>query len=143
MTETPIRIGDTHKWITLSRDQVGQSDLDASHLVVWSLLVELHAEDVDARTSVWLGPDAVEEPLDEFYASLAADWRGWEGTRSWEAIEEGLALHCLNDGVSTARITAVLRQRLPVDWVAHVTLPVDLAQLTRIAEEMRALMTLD
>lgn len=138
--EGEVRIGGTQNWIVLSRDEVGVKDFGRD-LCVWSLRVELHAEGLTAQTSIWLGRDGVEEPLNEFFRGLAVDWRGWDGTRSWHGMEGGLTLRCVNDRLSTAHVSVVLRHLSGADWTAGAVIPVDLGQLDAIAAELDRLLT--
>src|SRR4051794_12017888 len=46
--------------------------------------------------------------LAEFVGELAGDWRGWEGTRRWESLEEGLAVEATHRG-SRIELVFVLR----------------------------------
>jgi hypothetical protein len=36
--------------------------------------------------------------LDSFLASLAADWQGWEGTRTWNTLEHGMSIEANHEG---------------------------------------------
>lgn len=36
--------------------------------------------------------------LDAFLASLAADWRGWDGTRRWDTIKQELTIEATHHG---------------------------------------------
>lgn len=87
-------IGHGSRRLTLARHEVGQSDYDVSRRAVWSLEAELIADGLAARTTFYLGPESVEKPLDDFFAALERDWRGWDGQRQWEGMEGGLALSC-------------------------------------------------
>jgi len=135
-----VRIGGVHNFLILSRDKTGPGD-SGQRLSVWSLFVELHAEGLTAKTSISLGPDGVEERLSEFFARLATDWRGWDGTQSWEGMEGRLDLHCINDRVATAQIRVVLRHASGAGWTADVVVPVDLGQLDTVAADLHQLLT--
>jgi hypothetical protein len=135
-----VRIGGSHNFLILSRDKTGPGD-SGRGLSVWSLFVELHAEGLTAKTSIWLGPDGVEEPLSDFFARLATDWRGWDGTQTWEGMEGGLDLHCINDRVATVQVRVVLRHLSGADWTAGAVVPVDLGQLDTVASDLHQLLT--
>jgi hypothetical protein len=134
-----VRIGGVHNCLILSRDKTGPGD-SGQGLSVWSLLVELRAEGLTAKTSIWLGPDGVEERLSDFFARLATDWRAWDGTRSWEGMEGGLDLHCVNDRVATAHVSVVLRHASGADWTAEAVVTVDLGQLDTVAADLHQLL---
>ena len=97
MSEQPsVQIG-TGASLTLERGEVGIVDGDRSGL--WSLVVRVVDEGLTAQTSIWLGPEGVEEPLADFFADVADDWRGWSGTKEWNGMEGGLRLSCTHDKV--------------------------------------------
>jgi hypothetical protein len=108
---------------------------------VWALAVELNADGLAARTTIHLGPDGVEARLDDFFAGLAADWRGWEGMRAWEGMEGGLELRCVHDGIAHAQVEVTLHHLSGADWIAKATVPVDLGQLETVARRLRQLLT--
>jgi hypothetical protein len=59
--------------------------------------VVVEAEGVRAERAVLTyGGDG----LDAFFQSLAADWRGWEGTRTWDAVERGLTIEATIAGAA-------------------------------------------
>src|SRR6266550_3786822 len=55
-----------------------------------SFIARLEAPDVTAEVLVihYQG-----DRLAEFFADLAASWRGWEGERAWRSTEDALAFH--------------------------------------------------
>jgi hypothetical protein len=134
-----VRVGGVGNHLVLSLNEVGPGD--SGDVRVWSLVVELRAEGLSATTSVWLGAEGVEEPLSDFFARLAADWKGWDGTRSWLGMDHGLDLHCVNDGISTAHLDVVLRHLSGADWTAEAVVPVDLGQLASVAANLARLLT--
>ena len=38
------------------------------------------------------------EGLDAFLAGLARDWRGWNGVRTWDALEDGISVRATHHG---------------------------------------------
>src|SRR4051812_47099451 len=82
-----VVVGHGSRTLTLSRHEVGANDRDPTRQSIWSLAAELAADGLTARTTFWLGPDGVEEGLDEYFASLERDWRGWDSARPWRGME--------------------------------------------------------
>jgi hypothetical protein len=108
-----VTIGGARNRLVLERGSTGPSDSDPRRRAVWSLAAELHAEGLTARTNIHLGPEGVEARLDEFFAGLAADWRGWDGIRSWEGTEGRLELFCVHDGIAHAQVELMLHHLSP------------------------------
>lgn len=52
----------------------------------------------DGLTCEWSALSVRGDGLDGFVASLAADWRGWEGVRTWDALERGLSIEATHLG---------------------------------------------
>ena len=64
---------------------------------VWSLRVELHGDRLSAegrRNLDGRGP----ENLPAFLAGVESRWRGWDGIRSWTAMDEALTLDATHHG---------------------------------------------
>ena len=97
-----------------------------------------------ACTTFYLGPEGVEERLDDFFADLERDWRGWHGQRRWEGMEGGLSLTCTHDGRGTIFIAVALRHLSGADWTAQATVGVDSGEeLTQLVGDLRQLLTPD
>jgi len=95
-------IGDGSNTLTLesgsSRD--GESYLRATLLTpnLW------------ARADLHEGPGSAHfSTICELFESFVTDWRGWDGERSYYAIDAGLALHATHDHVANVIIRVVLR----------------------------------
>jgi hypothetical protein len=72
--------------------------------------------------------------LADYFASLAADWRGWSGTRTWG--RNTLILEATHDGLGHIALTVKLGQNLyPNAWRAQVTLKIDAGALDAIARD--------
>ena len=72
--------------------------------------------------------------LRDFFAELAADWRGWTGTRSWRA--GALAFDAEHDGLGHVRLTVELERDLYDNWKASVPLYLDAGSLHHLAREV-------
>lgn len=131
-----VVIGHASQRLTLARHEVGRSDRD--------LAAELVADGLTARTSFWLGPEGLEERLDDFFASLERDWRGWDGQRRWSGMEGGLSLTCTHDEQGTISVAVVLEHLSGSAWSAEATLAVDAGEeLSRLVRDLRRLLTPD
>jgi hypothetical protein len=73
--------------------------------------------------------------LREFFRSLAADWRGWEGARTWKSIEHDLSIEARVDRRGHVRLVFTLRQSYRPDaWSSTVVAEVDAGEeMTRLA----------
>jgi hypothetical protein len=73
--------------------------------------------------------------LDSFLASLAADWQGWEGTRTWNTLEHGMSIEANHEG-NRVELLFIVRPGLERDkW--EVRLPIRVApgeSLSRLAK---------
>lgn len=79
--------------------------------------------------------------LADYFAGLAAEWRGWADDRGWESLEGDLALVATHDGLGTITLTARLRTEVFAThrWDASADLLLDagsLDQLTRQAKRL-------
>lgn len=75
--------------------------------------------------------------LDDFFAELAAEWRGWVGAKMWSALEGDVSLAASHDGLGTVSLLAELRgepsSRAEPDWRAALVLELDAGALDRFA----------
>lgn len=79
--------------------------------------------------------------LAEYFAELAADWRGWKDERRWSSLEGDVELVALHDGLGTITLTAGLGTDFAVHrWTARAELLLDAGGLERIARESRRLL---
>jgi hypothetical protein len=75
--------------------------------------------------------------LSLFFQSLAAEWRGWEGEKVWESLEEHLTLRCTSDKKGHAYLTVrVGENKMGAEWSAEATLELDVMQRERLAAEV-------
>ena len=82
--------------------------------------------------------------LIDYLKSLAADWRGWQGERSYESLEDDLRLTSSHDG-RHVRLAVTLRQSaVPDGWSASAVLSVDPGeQMSAIASDVEALLSIE
>jgi len=64
-----------------------------------------------------------------FVAALAADWRGWDGKRRWQALEREMELEARHDGRAHVMLAVTVRrpERAYADdaWSARVVFTVE------------------
>ena len=126
--------------LTLEGGEVGVVDGRRSGL--WSLVVRIVDEGLTAQTSIWLGPEGVEEPLAHFFADLADDWRGWSGTKEWDGMAGGLRLSCTHDKVGHVTMRVSLSSHSGTGWETRVGVPLEAGQLDHVATEVRRLLAI-
>jgi hypothetical protein len=81
--------------------------------------------------------------LARLFAEMAAEWRGWEGVKSWESLEGDLGVAAEHDGLGQITIRVGLRRwEAPPEWEARADLTIDAGeQLTGAASDLRAFFT--
>ena len=81
--------------------------------------------------------------LSDYFADLAASWRGWNGDKTWEALEGDVFLAASHDGKGTVGMLVELRAepsvRRDADWRAALVLTLDAGALDHVAREARDL----
>ena len=81
--------------------------------------------------------------LSEFFADLAAEWRGWDGDRRWAALEGDVSIAASHDGLGTISILVELRAepaaRAEPEWRASLVLDVDAGGLDQLARAAKRL----
>jgi hypothetical protein len=73
--------------------------------------------------------------LDDLFAYLAANWKGWTGERTWESLEGELRLAATCDRTGHVRINIHLHDGAPALWKVNTSVMVEAGQLERLAEE--------
>ncbi len=92
--------------------------------------------DTRAAVRVWGYADAA--PLVDLFRSIARDWRGWDGSRSWRSPGGEIRLSCTSDRLGHVTIeVAMVGIEKPEAWKFAGTLVVDPGQLDRIANEVQ------
>jgi hypothetical protein len=81
--------------------------------------------------------------LDDFFAELAAEWRGWVGDKTWSALEGDVSMAASHDGLGTISLLTELRgepsSRAEPDWRAALVLELDAGALDRLARDAKGL----
>jgi hypothetical protein len=107
------------------------------------LVADLSAEGLTATKRVYTHYASGWHQLAEFFAGLAADWRGWSGAREWSSIESDLAIQARHE-FGHVQLNVTMRRDRP-DWGNHGwTASADLTlepeeQLSQVAREVKDL----
>jgi hypothetical protein len=108
--------------------------------------VEIRADGMTAHTTATLSATFDKVDLAEFVAGLASDWRGWEGRRQWEALEQEMAIEAWHDGRANVMLAVTVRrpERTYADdaWSARVVFTVEAGeQLSVLARDIASLLS--
>jgi hypothetical protein len=102
-----------------------------------SYAIELEALDFHAKTRV--KNPGYGHPPSQLFEELAVSWKGWDGIKSWFAMEGELELAATSDRIGhvtlTVAIPASANQR---QWSARVAVTIEAGQLERLAAEAGA-----
>lgn len=123
----------TEPFIVQSRDAGASLTLrpfDRDHFVAEVRHVGMEAS---ARVSSYMS-----DGLGDFFGGLAADWRGWAGTREWSALEGELRLTARTDRTGHTYMRVQLRDGAPAHWTAEAELVLEAGQLGRLAAAAQA-----
>jgi hypothetical protein len=128
-----VTIGHERVFLVLADDDEARSPRGE----LWSMRASLTLPNLRAQGQVWLSGG--EQPLGEFFDALAADWRGWDGQRRWEAHEGGLTMVCTNDARGHITISVELWEHSRYGWVVRGDVPLDAGQLEAVARHAHRL----
>lgn len=99
--------------------------------------VTLAGDGVTATKGVFAYTDGPRLAL--FFASIAADWRGWDGEKNWAALESDFSLRATSDRLGHIRLEVNLRNHGPEDdWRVFAPIFLDAGSLDRIAADAKA-----
>jgi hypothetical protein len=108
---------------------------------IWSVVVRLRLPGLDASRRVWAHYATGFDELAAFFHGLAADWRGWQGERTYESLEHDLRLTAAHDG--HVRLVVQFRETSGRDgWSATGAVRLDPGEeMTRAAQDVAALLS--
>ncbi len=100
-----------------------------------SFAAALNLPGISAAVNVY-APDSDGDALARLFATMANNWRGWDGVLTWASAENHLVLKCYCDGFGHVSIEA---QMNPEDrnWVARGRILVEAEQLADLAQNIR------
>jgi hypothetical protein len=102
--------------------------------------VTLHNDGLTASTDVDLdGIRHTVAPIGEFFAALAADWRGWAGERTWGGGD--ITLTATHDGLGHVTLIVELEEKYD-HWRARGELTLEAGRLDQVARDAMQLPTL-
>jgi hypothetical protein len=106
--------------------------------------VEIRANGMVAHTTAFL---AFDRPwnLAEFFAELAADWRGWAGERRWRALGGEMAIEASHDGRAHVLIAVTIKRPqltfVKDAWSARIVFTLDAGeQLTAVTRDLASVL---
>lgn len=116
------------------------SDPDAVMTVPAQYLsVTIEGPDLRASRQVYEGYDEGFSSLAGYFADLAANWRGWNGSRSYESIEGDLRIQANHDGHVHLHV-ALWESTVPEGWRVEAEVRLDAGEvLTTAARDVAAL----
>jgi Family of unknown function (DUF6228) len=103
--------------------------------VSYSFLVEVKNYEIraEARSSSYMAPN-----FGDFFSSLAKDWKGWDGERSWATLEGEFELAATSDRLGHIQLRFFLRPAYTgLHWELRGALELEAGQLDSIAQEAR------
>lgn len=137
-TETSVELGpiDGPTNLTLSlADEATRERYGGEQL----LLASVRSDDLQARVVVH-GGYAGFEGLTEFFAGLAADWKGWDDRREWHSTESHMSIVATVDLTGHVRLRATLRpDPSRDDWITEVTIKLEAGSLDVVYAVVRDL----
>lgn len=79
--------------------------------------------------------------LVDYFEVLAADWRGWDGARTWSDDHANVVLTAGHDRVGTVTLTVELKPQSGLGWADSWSLTIvvetDPGSLSEIADQLR------
>jgi Family of unknown function (DUF6228) len=97
------------------------------------LRVRVETDGIEYEGGMLVSADA--DGLAVYLASLVDDWRGWTGTREWEALEHGMTISATHQGRRVELVFTVRRDFKPDAWELRVPVIVSPGEtLTRFAQ---------
>ena len=76
--------------------------------------------------------------LGQYFAELAASWRGWDGGRDWRSLEGALEFHASISKAGAVLIQVVLRNSADFSWRLTYDFGIENGDLDMLAREAAA-----
>lgn len=100
--------------------------------------VTLRENEFKASTRVYAF-DPRDDGLAKFFAGLAKDWKGWDGSRKWSSLEGEFELYCEHDGLGHITTTARIHSNALGNghgWTGQLRFGIVAGDLDRIATDI-------
>jgi Family of unknown function (DUF6228) len=114
---------------------------------VYTAATELHAHGMSAATIAKIDGTFADPAttLSGFVTSLAADWTGWAGVRSWQSMERELTIDARHDRRGYVSLGVMLREPGPdwddTAWSARAVFVLEAGEeMTRLAADLTHLL---
>jgi hypothetical protein len=109
---------------------------------LWSVTATLELEDLRASTKVLRHYATCMDELIAYFDDIAANWRGWNGAKTYESLEGDLRLDAQHDGFGDVKVMVELKGDVPpYAWVATGGVITDPgAQMEEAASNARVLL---
>lgn len=103
------------------------------------LEVRYQTNGIEISTKPYLYTDGVE--LANFFKSIASEWQGWAGIKTWASIESDFELEATNNGTNSVDLVFNLRKNdgADDDWTFKGRIKIELGALDKIAEDVERL----
>lgn len=132
MDQISIKADQGRAWLELTRLAAVQGDRQED-----SVTATLVHEGLRARAEVYIPEGQGLDGLDSLFVTMADQWRGWAGEKSWGSLEGELSLSCTHDGLGHVKLAVELRRDvLDESWTARAVLVVWAGSLERIARSL-------
>ena len=95
----------------------------------------LRGEGIDATVAVF--HDAGDF-IGAYFSELAANWRGWDGERSWRSLEDALEFHASISKSGAVTLRVCLRNSDRFTWCVTYDFSIENGSLDALAEAARA-----
>ena len=102
----------------------------------WLDSYAMDLEAIDFRASVRVQNPGYGHPPTQLFNEMAADWKGWSGKKSWNALDGELEMEATADSIGhvTLRLTIPGYESSQL-WSAQGRLLVEAGQLERLAQD--------
>jgi hypothetical protein len=133
MDQVRIKADEGRAWLELARPAAAQGSRHEDS--VTAMLVH---EGLEACAGVYIPPGhGGLDGLDSLFVTMADQWRGWAGEKSWNSLEGELSLSCTHDGLGHVKVAVELRpDLLDESWTARAVLVVWAGSLGQIARSV-------
>jgi hypothetical protein len=129
MDQIRIKADQGRAWLELTRLAAVQGGRQED-----SVAATLVHEGLEARAEVYIPPGHGLDGLDSLFVTMADQWRGWAGEKSWGSLEGELSLSCTHDGLGHVKMAVELRRDvLDESWTARAVFVVWAGSLEQVA----------